>query len=412
LSTANEEVDTRKAGSKKRDKFFLFTGIAIFGIGQSMLFVLFGPLAREMGLSEIQFGLLFTISNLGLVFAAPFWGRKTDSAGRKPVFIVGLLGTAAGMLALALAIQVGLWNILPIWGLFCLLLAARFVYSLTAIAVYPASGAYMADITSREDRARGMALIGGANSMGAILGPAIGGGLAFIHILFPMYAASALALAGAVMAMYLLVEPERSADSMRPSTLKFTDKRLVPFLIMWVAFFIVFTTLQFITAFYIQDRFGITESKEVVKIAALAMVAMGGTNVVVQMGLIQFFRIRAKTLLCLCFPFVAAGLLLLAFAPSLKMIFPAYMFIGLAFSMANPGISGGASLSVEPHEQGTASGYLAAATTAGVIFGPLLGTSLYQFSPSLPLLMGAGLAVAMAIFAFFVHIPDPRSTPR
>ena len=411
MPIAGEKVDTRKAGTKKRDKAFLFTGIAIFGIGQSMLFVLFGPLAREMGLSEIQFGLLFTLSNIGLVFAAPFWGRKSDSVGRKPIFIVGLLGTAAGMLALGLAIQVGLWHILPLWGLFLLLLAARFVYSLTATAVYPASGAYMADITSREDRAQGMALIGGANSLGAILGPAIGGGLAFIHILFPMYAAGALALAGAVLAMYFLVEPERSADAMRPSTLKFTDRRLFPFIILWSLFFIVFTTLQFITAFYIQDRFGITEPKEVVKVAALAMVAMGGTNVVVQMGLLQVIRISPKTSLRLCFPFVATGLLLLAFAPTLSLIFPAYMCMGLAFSMANPGISGGGSLSVEPHEQGTASGYLSAATTSGVIFGPLIGTSLYQIIPAMPLFFGAGLAICAGIYAFFVHIPDTKPTP-
>jgi len=407
LSVAAEHPQNSTLVSYKREKALLFTGVMIFGIGQSMLFVVFGPLARSMGLSEIQFGLIFTLSNLGLVIAGPYWGRASDRLGRKKVFMIGLSGTMAGTFSLALAIQVGLWGLLPIPALMALLFCARCVYSLTAIAVYPASSAFMADITDRATRAQGMALIGGANSMGSVLGPAIGAGLATIHVLFPMYTASALALAGVGMAALWLVEPPRHEASTTRTTLKITDKRILPFMLMWLTFFTVFTTLQFVSAFYIQDQFGVTDQTRIMRTFGLAMFSLGASNVVIQVGLFQIIRVRPSIVLRFCFPALAAGLLLLAFTKTLYFMFPAYMCIGLAFSCANPGISGGASLSVEPHEQGAASGLLSAATTSGVILGPLLGTSLYKISHTLPMFIGAALALAMATFTFFVRVPDP-----
>ena len=373
-----------------------------------MLFVLFGPLAREMGLTENQFGLVFTLSNIPLIFAGPFWGRKSDEVGRKPILLIGLAGTCVGTLALAFAIQVGLWKLLPIWALLLLLFAARTVYSLTATAVYPSSGAYMADITSREDRAKGMALIGAANSSGAILGPVLGGSLAFIYVLFPMYLASAIALIGGIAIYFLLPEPAKHSNRSGAPALRPNDPRIVPFMIMWVAFFLVFTTLQFITAFYIQDRLSIDDPQEVIKIAAMCMGTLAVVNVSIQLIVLQFFKIHPRYMLRFCFPMFVIALLIIAFATTLPALLLGYMFLGFGFSVANPGINGGASLSVEPHEQGAASGMLAGATTVGVVIGPLLGTFLYSYQINLPMFFGAGLLAIMAVYAFMIKVPDPK----
>ena len=55
-------------------------------------------MARSVGLTELQFGVTFGLANITLIFASPYWGKKSDSLGRKPVFIAGLFGSAFGTL--------------------------------------------------------------------------------------------------------------------------------------------------------------------------------------------------------------------------------------------------------------------------------------------------------------------------
>jgi MFS family permease len=88
----------------------------------------------------------------------------------------------------------------------------------------------------------------------------------------------------------------------------------------------------------------------------------------------------------------------------------AFGILGVAFSCATPGINGSASLTVEPHEQGVAAGYLSAANTVGAILGPLLGTAIYKIQPNAPMLFGATLFVVISIYALF--IPDPKPSAK
>ena len=92
---------TDKQTSYTYGKFILSSGVVIFAIGQSLLFIVVAPLARSIGLTELQFGVAFSLANISLIFAGPFWGKKSDVIGRKPVFIVGLFGSALGTLMMA-----------------------------------------------------------------------------------------------------------------------------------------------------------------------------------------------------------------------------------------------------------------------------------------------------------------------
>jgi MFS family permease len=368
-------------------------------------------MARSIGLTEWQFGATFSLANVSLIFAAPFWGRKSDSIGRKPIFIIGLFGSGIGTFLLAFSLNMGLQGTVTTFGLMAMIFMSRTIYGLTASSIYPSAAAYIADVTDWQNRAKGMALIGSANSIGSILGPAIGGGLAFMGALFPMYAAATVSIIGGLAAIIWLVEPEqhreRKKNKNRPaSTLKFTDQRLRPYMIIWATFFVIFISLNFITAFYIQDRFGITEMTDVMRTAGLMLACMAIVITLIQGVLFQIIRISPQVLLRLCGPAFAAGLFLMAFAPSLPFLAAGFAMLGIAFACATPGINGSASLTVEPHEQGAAAGYLSAANTSGAILGPIIGTSLYKLQPNAPMLIGGVLMVIISVYAFTIPAPQ------
>lgn len=387
------------------DKSLLFTGMVILGMGQSLMFIIIAPLAREIGMSEIQYGLSFTIANFAMVFTAPYWGRKSDTWGRRPVFIFGIAGCGLGYLLMALAMQAGVWEIASVWGVFFLLLLSRGVFAVTTPAIYSASSAYIADITDRKNRAQGMALIGGANSLGLIIGPALGGSLAFIAILFPMYFASAIAGMVALITFLHLREPERH-DKGNNVKLKWNDKRILPFMAMWLTFFTGFTSLQFITAFYMADHIGITDTREIVYLLSIASLCQAVIAVAMQTAVLQVIKIPQVVLMRLCLPLFIAGLIILGSASSVPAVFVAYAMFGFSFSMAGPGFNGGMSLSVKSHEQGAAAGFVASATTLGVIIGPLVGTSLYSLAPTVPIWTSVVMLSIVGIYVFFVHVPE------
>lgn len=77
-------------------KFGLFT----VGLGQSFVFVLVPPLARDLGLSEIQTSSIFAISALAWATTSAFWGRTSDKYGRRNIAILGLVGYSISLIAL------------------------------------------------------------------------------------------------------------------------------------------------------------------------------------------------------------------------------------------------------------------------------------------------------------------------
>ena len=110
-------------------KFILAGGVVIFAIGQSLLFIIVAPMARSIGLTEWQFGATFSLANLSLIFAAPFWGKKSDAIGRKPVFIIGLFGSGIGTLMMAFTLNMGLQGTVTTFGLMAMIFMSRTVFT-------------------------------------------------------------------------------------------------------------------------------------------------------------------------------------------------------------------------------------------------------------------------------------------
>jgi MFS family permease len=99
----------------------------------------------------------------------------------------------------------------------------------------------------------------------------------------------------------------------------------------------------------------------------------------------------------------------MANARNVPMLMGGFALLGLSFSFATPGISGSASMAVEPHEQGAAAGYLSAANTSGAILGPLVGPALYNIAPYAPMAAGCVLMLVMTVFAFTIPAPQQKT---
>lgn len=393
-----------------RDKLILLAGLVTYGMGQSLLFVIFTPLARQLGLAEWQLGLIVAASNMALAVSAPRWGLASDTLGRRRVFLIGLAGYAVGYAALALGVQAGLRGWIGAAPLFALLLALRVAYGLVVGGINPAATAYIADTTDAATRSQGMALIAMSGGLGTIIGPAFGGALAGITPVFPMYAAAGTAVLAALWAFTGLPEPPRRAAAGPAVKLRLTDARILPYLLGWVVVFGVFTGVQTITASFVADRYGVTDVTTAQRTMMIAMLTMAVFTLLVQAVILQKWRAAPAVMLRLGFALMMVGLLLLAASPNVWWLYTGYGMFGLSFGLAAPGLNAAGSLSVHADEQGAAAGLLAAAPTVGMIIGPILCGLVYRAAPSLPMLGGAALTLLLAASFWFVAVPEPRAS--
>ena len=390
------------------DKIILIIGLIIYGAGFSLLYIIFAPLSRSIGLSTNQFGILIAISNVALVFSSFYWGKKSQSIGRKPVFIIGLFSYALAYALFAFGIQLGLWGLFATWQLFSILFVIRLIYGGLIGGIQPAAVAYISDSTEGEHRTQGMALIGMSSGIGTMIGPAVGGGLAFVHPLFPLYFGAALAIIGGLLAMKFLIEPNQRLQThpVQNHNLKLYDKRIMPYLIGWAVAFLVFTGTQVIAAFFIEDRLGVTGYNEIIKATSIALLSMALATTLMQAVVLQIINIPARILLRLCFLIFGFVLFSIPHIETLNYYYLSFAGIGVAFSMITPGLNSAATLSVEEHEQGEVAGLLSAAPVVGMIFGPAIGALLYNINPSYPFFFGSLAVIVLGIYFQFVKTPN------
>src|SRR5205085_2326681 len=141
--------------------------------------------------TPLEVGMLFAIYSWMQFFFAPVLGRLSDRYGRRPILIVSIFGSAVGYLLLGLA------------DTLFLVFLGRIISGITGGNISTAQ-AYIADVTTKENRAKGMGLFGAAFGMGFILGPAIAGILSKFGAPVPFYFAAILAFANAILLYFTL----------------------------------------------------------------------------------------------------------------------------------------------------------------------------------------------------------------
>src|SRR5882724_1852461 len=179
--------------SNRSSLLLIFTTVFIDLIGFGIVIPVLPIYAEKFHASPLTIGFLLASFSLFQFFATPVLGRLSDKYGRRPILFLSLAGTSVAFLTMGLATS--LW----------LLFAARILDGITGGNISTAQ-AYIADITTPENRAKGLGMIGAAFGLGFIVGPALGGLLSDFSYTAPFFFASALAAANAILLYFRLPE--------------------------------------------------------------------------------------------------------------------------------------------------------------------------------------------------------------
>ena len=352
---------------------FITVFIDLVGFGIVIPVLPFYAEGTKFGANPRQVGLLFASYSVMQLIFAPVLGRLSDRYGRRPVLLFSLLGTCAGFLILGFATT--------LWMLFL----GRIIDGISGGNISTAQ-AYIADVTTKEDRAKGMGLIGAAFGLGFVFGPAIGGVLSRWGINVPFIFAGSLAFANAMLLYFVLPEtvtpdhPARaSAATGRSWGQLFKSLRNVRLGLILTIYFLSIVAFSIMTAsfsLFLMFRFGFDAFHN-----GLVFAFVGIISAFIQGGLIgRLVKRFGEPFLVIVGTFLFSASLFASpfIGPALGVI--AILLIGAASAIGNalnaPTLTSLASKSASAHEQGTILGVTQSVASLARAVGPSIAAVL------------------------------------
>ncbi|MFH1386582.1 MAG: MFS transporter [bacterium] len=364
----------------------LFVTMFIVMVGFGIIFPILPFISINMGASPFEIGLLMASYSLMQFIFSPFWGSLSDRVGRKPVILIGLSGFAITLTMFGFATQ--------LWMLF----AARILGGILSSACLPTAMAYIADITTEEDRGGGMGMMGAAMGLGIIVGPAIGGLMARFHFGAPFFLAAGIAALNLIFAARFLEESKKKHS--RPEIKYNRFKHLLSlrgfmlfiFLLVFLVSFSI-SNVEGTFSLFAKDKlnFGATEAGIVFAFMGLSGVIVQGLLVgrlIKKMG--EGFTIKIGLLIS------ALSSIMIIFSFDLMSLILAACFIYMGQGLCRPSLASLISKDTTL-EEGATMGAMQSVDSLGRIMGPIFGGALYSLSLALPYQAGGGIN-----FLFFV----------
>lgn len=391
-----------------RDAFrLLFATLLVVGVGNTMLLAVLPAVARELSLSALQMGAIFSFSALLWVLCSPLWGRRSDLWGRRRTVAIGLIGYAVSMAGIAAVAQIALWGWIAPMAAFVGLIMARAVFGAFGSAANPAAQAYVADHTTPETRTEEIAGLTSAFALGSALGP----GLTVLMVgvmgpVAPLAATAVLAAVGAwVVLRYLPEGPTPPSSPHRQEgfgeALRLArDPRVSAHLVFGLGLSATTAIIAQTFGFYVMDRLNLSATQAVEPTGAAFMV--GALAVLAaQTVLLPRLKLTPRGLMMLGSGLIGAGILVQILAVNLGVLLFSQLIQGLGFGLARPGFTGGASLAVRPDEQGAVAGLIVGVSGAGFVISPLAGGWLYDVAGhETPFVLCLVLTALMGLFAW------------
>lgn len=370
--------------------FIIFLDLVGFGIVIPIL----PYFSKDFGASAFSLGWLMASYSIAQFLFAPVWGSISDRYGRRPVLLATIFGGAISLTATALAPS------LPF------LFLGRLLSGIFGANISTAS-AYIADVTTPENRAKGMGIIGAGFGLGFIFGPAIGGILSSHGYQLPILTAAVLNLVNFCFAAVVLREPnlkstERENNRRKISFALFqkvlANKATALPVILFFFSTLAFTHLEVSFALFVLERFDYTARK-----AGLLLGGMGLVMVMIQGGLIGKLvkkfgerRLLHFGFFCMAIAMAGAGL---SFTVPLFAFF--LFFIAIGNGLVNPSLSSLMSKASPENTRGAFMGaYQSAGSLARIIGPPISGLLFDKAGIASPIFVASFLMVVTTTLSF------------
>lgn len=360
--------------------------IAFLGIG--LVIPVMPSLMNIMHLSGKTMGYLVAVFAVAQLVMSPFAGRWVDRYGRKKIIITGLFLFGVSELIFGLGTNV------------TVLYISRTLGGISAAFIMPGVTAYVADITSIQERSKAMGYISAAISTGFIIGPGIGGFIAEYGVRMPFFFAAAIAMLACISSIFILKEPltkeqlaEISSNTKQTNFISDLKRSLKP--LYFIAFIIVFvlafglSAYETIFSLFSDHKFGFTP-KDIAAIITISSIF----GVVVQIFMFgkMVDILGEKKLIQLCLIVGGIFAVISTMISSFLTVLVVTSFIFLAFDLLRPALTTFLSKAAGK-EQGFVAGMNSTYTSLGNIFGPAMGGILFDVNIHYPYLFAAIIMV-------------------
>lgn len=369
--------------------------IALLGVG--LVIPVLPQYLLEFGAHGKELGYLVAAMALTQFLFSPLGGEWSDKYGRKKIIVWGMAILALSQLIFCLATE--LW----------LLYLSRFVGGVGIAFVIPATMAYVADVTTEENRGKGMGLLGASLTLGFVFSPGIGGFLAEYGLRVPFYMSAAVAVIATLASLGLLQETiSKEAQLAARESNKKKDGLIQPFVksvktsYLWLLVLVL--TLSFglasfesIFGLYVDRKFGFTP-----KDIAILMTVGAIVGVLIQAVLIGWLlkRFGEKRLINLGFFLSGLFTVLILLSGNFWFILIINVLFVAVISILRPAIN-----TLLSKQAGSEQGYVAGMNNAygslGNILGPSLAGILFDFGVNLPFLLGAMVLFLSLAFSLY-----------
>ena len=374
-------------------KFGLFT----VGLGQSFVFVLVPPLARDLGLSEIQTSSIFAISALAWATTSAFWGRTSDKYGRRNIAILGLVGYSISLIALITPLFLAQKNLLSVTLLFPALVLGRLINGLVGSATRPASFAYIADITSKDNRTVKFARLESSFLLGTVAGPLVGGFLFLISNETPFYVFSMLAFIAAIGIYRKLDSVTKKKNTVKKlNKINWYSSTIWPFLAFAAVLSLCQASLLQSIGFYITDLY--SDFDNLPTLISMTFALLSISTIVSQYIFTDAFPMNNFNLLLFGTLLLIFSYFTMAFYQTISVYYLSIIVLGFGFGMTRPALASSLSLAQSPENQGSAAGYLGSVIPIGHMTTPFIAMPIYALNPAYLYYFSSILCITLILF--------------
>ncbi|MEK5186083.1 MFS transporter [Solibacillus sp. FSL R5-0691] len=366
----------------------MFIAVGSFGI----IIPIIPAYLKEIGQGGTAAGLIIAIFAFAQFLVSPIGGKWTDKYGRRPLINIGLLTLAISMFLFYFADS--------IW----LLYLSRAIGGIGCAFLIPAIFAYVADITTMEQRAKGNSFISASMSLGIVIGPGIGGFLADFGLKTPLLVSAVVGLVAFVVSYFTLAEsqeekveiPQGENTSMVKDIILSVKKPFFIPLIITLIMSFGLMSYETVLGLYVDDKFGATPQE-----IAFMVTSTGLVGVIMQLFVVDRLvkAIGEVNVLKLFLIVTASGFFLSIIAGSYTMFFAISLLIFLATSILRPVLTTLIS-KMAGNEQGFAMGMNNAYMSIGNIMGPLLAGALYDIDILYPFIAGLIILIFTILLTF------------